>query len=103
MSEETSEYEEQEEGFNGDIHIDIEALAAMIAQAMIEYGKDNTADEFTPVAKPGSMDWLYGEMARCTALKEIYLSREEYEKCAVLNVRLDHLMLQMKDPNTPQS
>ena len=102
MSADMDEFEEND-GFTGDINIDLEELAAYIAQAMIDYGKDNRDDEFIPVANPGTRDWLYGEMARCKALKDVYLAREEYEKCAVLNVRMDHLMSQMTDPDTPQS
>ena len=36
-------------------------------------------------------DYLIGELARCMTLHNIYLDREEYERCAVIKVRLDRI------------
>ena len=35
-----------------------------------------------------SIDHLVGELARCMTLQNAYLEREEYEKCALMKIRI---------------
>ena len=35
-----------------------------------------------------SEDYLVGELARCLTLQNLYLDREEYEKCAIMKLRI---------------
>ena len=46
-------------------------------------------------------DHTIGELARCVTLQNLYLDREEYEKCAIMKLRIQDLtkLLNMKDIN----
>ena len=37
------------------------------------------------------MDHLVGELARCMTLQNVYEEREEYEKCAIMKIRVDSI------------
>tara|TARA_Y100000022_G_scaffold31477_1_gene24714 strand:+ start:105 stop:368 length:264 start_codon:yes stop_codon:yes gene_type:complete len=62
----------------------IEKLGTYIAEVLIEKSisaNDNwKADD--------EMDHLVGELARCMTLQNVYEEREEYEKCAVMKIRV---------------
>ena len=36
-------------------------------------------------------DHMIGELARCVTLQNLYLDREEYEKCAIMKIRIMEL------------
>ena len=36
-------------------------------------------------------DHIIGELARCVTLNNLYLDREEYEKCAIMKLRIKDL------------
>ena len=37
------------------------------------------------------MDHLVGELARCMTLQNVYEEREEYEKCAIMKIRVNEI------------
>lgn len=65
----------------------IEKLGTYIAEVLIEKSisaNDNwKADD--------EMDHLVGELARCMTLQNVYEEREEYEKCAVMKIRVTEI------------
>ena len=65
----------------------IEKLGTHIAEVLIEKSisaNDNwKADD--------EMDHLVGELARCMTLQNVYEEREEYEKCAVMKIRVTEI------------
>jgi hypothetical protein len=65
----------------------IEKLGTHIAEVLIEKSisaNDNwKADD--------EMDHLVGELARCMTLQNVYEEREEYEKCAIMKIRVDSI------------
>ena len=66
---------------------EIEKLGTHIAEALIKKSisaNDNwKADD--------EMDHLVGELARCMTLQNVYEEREEYEKCAVMKIRVTEI------------
>ena len=36
-------------------------------------------------------DYTLGELARCVTLQNLYLDREEFEKCAIMKIRIMEL------------
>jgi len=65
----------------------IEKLGTYIAETLIEKSisaNDNWKAE-------DEMDHLVGELARCMTLQNVYEEREEYEKCAIMKVRVNEI------------
>jgi len=66
---------------------EIEKLGTYIAEVLIEKSisaNDNwKADD--------EMDHLVGELARCMTLQNVYEEREEYEKCAIMKIRVNEI------------
>jgi len=65
----------------------IEKLGTRIAEVLIEKSisaNDNWKAE-------DEMDHLVGELARCMTLQNVYEEREEYEKCAIMKVRVNEI------------
>jgi len=66
---------------------EIEKLGTYIADTLIKRSisaNDNWKAE-------DEMDHLVGELARCMTLQNVYEEREEYEKCAIMKVRVDNI------------
>jgi len=65
----------------------IEKLGTRIAEVLIEKSisaNDNWKAE-------DEMDHLVGELARCMTLQNVYEEREEYEKCAIMKIRVNEI------------
>jgi len=66
---------------------ELSKMAVYIADTLIERSisaNDNwKADD--------EMDHLVGELARCMTLQNVYEEREEYEKCAVMKIRVTEI------------
>ena len=45
-----------------------------------------------------SLDHLVGELARCMTLQNAYLEREEYEKCALMKIRIQEIKQKLGMP-----
>ena len=74
-------------------------LGKYIADSLIESAKETTGDDWI---EENIRDFTIGELARCVTLNNLYLDREEFEKCAIMKVRImelsDRLGLEL-DPN----
>ena len=67
-------------------------LGDHIAKALIRLGKTEIMEDYI-VEDPE--DFLVGELARCLTLQNLYLDREEYEKCAIMKLRITVLNKQL--------
>lgn len=63
---------------------DLQKLGSFIAKELIDLSKNASSDWLTE----DDQDQLVGELARCMTLQNIYLEREEFEKCAVMKLRI---------------
>ena len=71
---------------------ELKKLGDNIAQSLID--KSTKAPE--EVWKTDNeMDHLVGELARCMTLNNIYEERAEYEKCAIMKLRVESLNEQL--------
>jgi len=67
---------------------EIKKLADEIASALIAKGLESQVDEWKV---DNDTDHLVGELARCMTLQNAYLEREEFEKCALMKVRIQEI------------
>ena len=63
-------------------------LGKYIAQELIDSAKQTSADDWI---EENLRDFTIGELARCITLNNLYLDREEYEKCAIMKLRIQDL------------
>ena len=74
-------------------------LGKYIADALIDNALATTGEDWI---ESNVRDHTIGELARCVTLQNLYLDREEFEKCAIMKVRImelsDRLGLEL-DPN----
>ena len=63
-------------------------LGKYIAQELIDSAKKTSADDWI---EENIRDFTNGELARCVTLNNLYLDREEYEKCAIMKLRIQDL------------
>ena len=66
----------------------LKRLAKFIAKELIDLAKDTKQEDWLEV---NIRDNTIGELARCVTLQNLYLDREEYEKCAIMKVRIMEL------------
>ena len=66
----------------------LKTLARFIAEELINLAKETSGDDWTAT---NIKDHQIGELARCVTLQSLYLDREEYEKCAIMKVRIMEL------------
>ena len=66
----------------------LKRLAKFIAEELINLAKDTERDDWL---ETNIRDNTIGELARCVTLQNLYLDREEYEKCAIMKVRIMEL------------
>ena len=76
-------------------------LGKYIADYLMESAKQTSGDDWI---EENIRDFTIGELARCVTLNNLYLDREEYEKCAIMKLRImdltDSLNIQEGfDPN----
>ena len=74
----------------------LKKLGKFIAQELIELAKDTTSTDWV---ETNVRDYSIGELARCVTLQNLYLDREEYEKCAIMKVRIMELQDRLNLPN----
>ena len=63
-------------------------LGKYIAQELINSAKQTSGDDWI---EENLRDFTIGELARCVTLNNLYLDREEYEKCAIMKLRIQDL------------
>ena len=66
----------------------LKKLAKFIAEELIILGKETDRDDWM---ETNIRDHTIGELARCVTLQNLYLDREEFEKCALMKVRSKEL------------
>jgi hypothetical protein len=67
---------------------DLEKLGVYVADALIKKAMMTSGEDWLT---HDSRDHMVGELARCVTLQNIYLDREEYEKCAVMKIKIEKL------------
>ena len=66
----------------------LKRLAKFIAEELMNLAKDTQQEDWL---ETNIRDNAVGELARCVTLQNLYLDREEYEKCAIMKVRIMEL------------
>ena len=76
----------------------LKLLARLIAEELVNLGKETYGEEWIDTDR---RDHHIGELARCVTLQNLYLDREEFEKCAIMKLRIQDLtkLLNMRDIN----
>tara|TARA_R100001594_G_scaffold63813_2_gene98188 strand:+ start:1520 stop:1798 length:279 start_codon:yes stop_codon:yes gene_type:complete len=71
-------------------------LGKYIANALIDQALMTERESWV---ETNIRDHAIGELARCMTLQNLYLDREEYEKCAIMKLRIQDIksMLKMED------
>ena len=70
----------------------LKRLGKFIAEELINLAKENNGRDWI---ETNIKDNIIGELARCVTLQNIYLDREEYEKCAIMKLRIMELSDQL--------
>ena len=60
-------------------------LGKYIADSLMESAKQTTSDDWI---EENIRDFTIGELARCVTLQNLYLDREEFEKCAIMKLKI---------------
>jgi hypothetical protein len=66
----------------------LKRLGKFIAEELIHLAKETNAEDWV---EENMRDHIVGELARCVTLQNLYLDREEYEKCAIMKIRIMEL------------
>ena len=66
----------------------LKRLGKYIAEALIDQALMTERDDWI---ETNIKDHAIGELARCMTLQNLYLDREEYEKCAIMKLRIKDL------------
>ena len=73
----------------------LKRLGRFIAEELIRLAKDTDAEDWI---EENIRDHVIGELARCVTLQNLYLDREEYEKCAIMKLRIMELSDRLNFP-----
>ena len=71
----------------------LKRLGKYIAQALIDQALMTGKDDWI---ETNIKDHAFGELARCMTLQNLYLDREEYEKCAIMKLRIQDIKSMLK-------
>ena len=63
----------------------LKRLGRIIAEELINLGKEMRGDDWVDT---NIRDHAIGELARCVTLQNLYLDREEFEKCAIMKLKI---------------
>ena len=66
----------------------LKRLGRYIAKALVDLAKETNSEDWV---ERNIKDHAIGELARCVTLKNLYLDREEFEKCAIMKLRIMEL------------
>ena len=74
----------------------LKRLGKYIAEALIDSALETSHEDWI---ETNIRDHTIGELARCVTLQNLYLDKEEYEKCAIMKLRIQDIksMLKMDD------
>ena len=73
----------------------LKRLGKFIAEGLINLGKETISEDWI---EENMRDHMIGELARCVTLQNLYLDREEYEKCAIMKIRIMELSERLNIP-----
>ena len=76
----------------------LKRLAKFIAEELINLAKDTQHEDWL---ETNIRDNAVGELARCVTLQNLYLDREEYEKCAIMKIKIMELSDKLGLPIDP--
>jgi hypothetical protein len=71
-------------------------LGRFIAEELIRLAGDTQDEDWI---ETDIRDHMIGELARCLTLQNLYLDREEYEKCAIMKLRIQDIKDSLKLEN----
>tara|TARA_Y100000593_G_C4133932_1_gene248777 strand:+ start:325 stop:606 length:282 start_codon:yes stop_codon:yes gene_type:complete len=66
----------------------LKRLGKYIAEALIEQALETVGEDWI---EKNMRDHSIGELARCVTLQNLYLDREEFEKCAIMKLRIQEI------------
>ena len=66
----------------------LKRLGKYIAEALIDSALETNHEYWL---ETNIRDHTIGELARCVTLQNLYLDKEEYEKCAIMKLRIQEL------------
>ena len=66
----------------------LKRLGKYIAESLFDLSRDTDREDWL---EKNMRDYTIGELARCVTLQNLYLDREEYEKCAIMKIRIMEL------------
>ena len=66
----------------------LKRLGRFIAEGLMDLARNTDKEDWI---EENMRDHMIGELARCVTLQNLYLDREEYEKCAIMKVRIMEL------------
>jgi len=73
----------------------LKRLGRFIAEELIDLAKETNSDDWI---EENMKDHMIGELARCVTLQNLYLDREEFEKCAIMKIRIMELSDRLNIP-----
>ena len=66
----------------------LKRLGKYIAEALIDSALNTSREDWI---ETNIKDYTIGELARCVTLQNLYLDREEFEKCAIMKLKIQDL------------
>ena len=66
----------------------LKRLGKFIAEELMNLARETDSEDWV---EENMRDYTIGELARCVTLQNLYLDREEYEKCAIMKIRIMEL------------
>ena len=66
----------------------LKRLGRFIAEGLMDLAKYTDKENWM---EENMRDHMIGELARCVTLQNLYLDKEEYEKCAIMKIRIMEL------------
>jgi len=66
----------------------LKRLGMYIAEGLMDLARDTNKEDWM---EENMRDHLIGELARCVTLQNLYLDKEEFEKCAIMKIRIMEL------------
>ena len=76
----------------------LKRLGKYIAESLFDLSRNTDREDWI---EENMRDYAIGELARCVTLQNLYLDREEYEKCALMKIRIMELSDRLDLPVDP--
>ena len=74
---------------------ELKKIGEYVASSLITKALESQIDDWNV---NNNVDHLVGELARCMTLQNAYLDREEYEKCALMKIRIQEIKQKLGIP-----